>query len=99
MRQVVITGVSTGIGHASTKVLIDRGFRVFGSVRRHEDADRLQKEFGEKFVPLLFDVTDEAAVQLASDEVSRHLGTSTLDGLVNNAGVEVTGPLAYLPVD
>jgi NAD(P)-dependent dehydrogenase (short-subunit alcohol dehydrogenase family) len=99
MKQVVITGVSTGIGHASTKVLIDRGFRVFGSVRRQEDADRLQKEFGEKFVPLLFDVTDEAAVQLAADKVARDLGTSTLDGLVNNAGIEVTGPLAYLPVD
>jgi NAD(P)-dependent dehydrogenase (short-subunit alcohol dehydrogenase family) len=27
------------------------------------------------------------------------LGTSTLDGLVNNAGIEVTGPLAHLPVD
>src|SRR5215471_15323863 len=99
MKQVVITGVSTGIGHASTKVLIDRGFRVFGSVRRQEDADRLQKEFGEEFVPLLFDVTDEAAVQLAADKVGRGLGTSTLDGLVNNAGIEVTGPLAYLPVD
>jgi len=99
MRQVVITGVSTGIGHASTKVLIDRGFRVFGSVRRQEDADRLQKEFGEKFVPLLFDVTDEAAVQLAPNKVGRDLGTSTLDGLVNNAGIEVTGPLAHLPVD
>ena len=99
MKQVVITGVSTGIGHASTKVLIDRGFRVFGSVRRQEDADRLQSEFGEQFVPLLFDVTDEAAVQLAADKVGRGLGTSTLDGLVNNAGIEVTGPLAYLPVD
>ena len=99
MRQVVITGVSTGIGHASTKVLIDRGFRVFGSVRRQEDADRLQKAFGEKFVPLLFDVTDEGAVRFAADKVGRHLGTSTLDGLVNNAGIEVTGPLAYLPVD
>jgi NAD(P)-dependent dehydrogenase (short-subunit alcohol dehydrogenase family) len=99
MKHVVITGVSTGIGHASTKVLIDRGFRVFGSVRRQEDADRLQKEFGEEFVPLLFDVTDEAAVQLAADKVGRHLGTTTLDGLVNNAGIEVTGPLAYLPVD
>jgi NAD(P)-dependent dehydrogenase (short-subunit alcohol dehydrogenase family) len=99
MKQVVITGVSTGIGHASTKVLIDRGFRVFGSVRRQEDADRLRKEFGEKFVPLLFDVTDEAAVQLAADKVGHDLGTSTLDGLVNNAGIEVTGPLAHLPVD
>src|SRR6516164_8618138 len=99
MKQVVITGVSTGIGHASANVLIDRGFRVFGSVRRQEDAHRLQKEFGEKFVPLLFDVTDETAVQLAADKVGRDLGTSTLDGLVNNAGIEVTGPLAYLPVD
>jgi NAD(P)-dependent dehydrogenase (short-subunit alcohol dehydrogenase family) len=99
MKQVVITGVSTGIGHASTKVLIDRGFRVFGSVRRQEDADRLQKEFGEEFVPLLFDVTDEAAVQRAADKVGRDLGTSTLDGLVNNAGIEVTGPLAHLPID
>ena len=51
MKQVVITGVSTGIGHASTKVLIGHGFRVFGSVRRQEDADRLQKEFGEEFIP------------------------------------------------
>jgi NAD(P)-dependent dehydrogenase (short-subunit alcohol dehydrogenase family) len=99
MKQVVITGVSTGIGHASTKVLINRGFRVFGSVRRQEDADRLENEFGEKFVPLLFDVTDEAAVQTAAETVGRHLGASTLDGLVNNAGIEVTGPLAYLPVD
>jgi len=99
MKQVVITGVSTGIGHASTKVLINRGFRVFGSVRRQEDADRLENEFGERFVPLLFDVTDEAAVQTAAETVGRHLGASTLDGLVNNAGIEVTGPLAYLPVD
>jgi NAD(P)-dependent dehydrogenase (short-subunit alcohol dehydrogenase family) len=99
MKQVVITGVSTGIGHASTKVLIDHGCRVFGSVRRQEDADRLQEEFGEEFVPLSFDVTDEAAVQLAADKVGRDLGTCTLDGLVNNAGIEVTGPLAHLPVD
>jgi len=99
MKQVVISGVSTGIGHASTKVLIGHGFRVFGSVRRQEDADRLQKEFGQEFIPLLFGVTDEAAVQLAADKVGRHLGTSTLDGLVNNAGIEVTGPLAHLPVD
>lgn len=99
MKHVVITGVSTGIGHASTKVLIDRGCRVFGSVRRQADADRLQKEFGDKFVPLLFDVTDEGAVQLAAERVGADLGTSTLDGLVNNAGIEVTGPLAHLPTD
>ena len=97
MKQVVITGVSTGIGHASVKVLIDRGYKVFGSVRNSEDAGRLQAEFGDLFVPLLFDVTDEPAVQAEAERVNQMLGSATLDGLVNNAGIEVAGPLAYLP--
>jgi NAD(P)-dependent dehydrogenase (short-subunit alcohol dehydrogenase family) len=99
MKQVVITGVSTGIGNASVRVLIGNGFRVFGSVRQQADADRLQGEFGEMFFPLLFDVTDEAAIGRAAEKVGQLLGTATLYGLVNNAGIEVTGPLAYLPTD
>jgi len=99
MKQVVITGVSTGIGHASVKVLLSRGFRVFGSVRSRADADRLQREFGEAFIPLLFDVTDEAAVQAEAEKVSQYLKTDTLDGLVNNAGIEVAGPLPHLSTD
>ena len=54
MRSVVVTGVSTGIGWGIMKVLIQNGFRVFGSVRKSQDAERLTKEFGEAFVPLLF---------------------------------------------
>jgi NAD(P)-dependent dehydrogenase (short-subunit alcohol dehydrogenase family) len=45
-KDVVVTGVSTGIGWGTTKVLVSRGFRVFGSVRKQADADRLQSEFG-----------------------------------------------------
>ena len=33
MRSVVITGTSTGIGWGAAKVLINNGFRVFGSVQ------------------------------------------------------------------
>ncbi len=66
MQSVVITGASTGIGWATAKLLLDRGFRVFGSVRKQADADRLGREFGANFTPLLFDVTDEAAVMPAS---------------------------------
>jgi NAD(P)-dependent dehydrogenase (short-subunit alcohol dehydrogenase family) len=99
MQRVVITGVSTGIGHASAKVLIKRGFFVFGSVRTQEDADRLQNEFGKMFLPLVFDVTDESAVQREASKVSRILGAETLDGLVNNAGIEVAGPLAHLATE
>ncbi|UZE47969.1 SDR family NAD(P)-dependent oxidoreductase [Rhodopseudomonas sp. P2A-2r] len=98
MRSVVITGASTGIGHASAKLLIERGFRVFGSVRKPTDAARLQAEFGANFVPLLFDVTDEAAVNAAAAVVRAELEGTTLAGLVNNAGIAVSGPLLELPV-
>jgi NAD(P)-dependent dehydrogenase (short-subunit alcohol dehydrogenase family) len=96
MRSVVITGASTGIGWASAKLLLDRGFRVFGSVRKPADADRLKNEFGANFTPLLFDVTDEAAVLAAAREVRNVLGGETLAGLVNNAGIAVAGPLLQL---
>ncbi len=98
MRSVVITGTSTGIGHASARVLLARGFRVFGSVRKQADADRLQAEFGANFVPLVFDVTDEAAVHAAAGQVRAALKGETLAGLVNNAGISVAGPFIDLSV-
>jgi NAD(P)-dependent dehydrogenase (short-subunit alcohol dehydrogenase family) len=98
-QSVVVTGVSTGIGWGITKVLIAKNFRVFGSVRRQSDADRLQKEFGSAFTPLLMDVTDRQAVERAAVQVGAQLGSSTLAGLVNNAGVAVPGPLLHLPLD
>jgi hypothetical protein len=99
MRSVVITGASTGIGWAAAKLLLARGFRVFGSVRKQADADRLKSEFGANFTPLLFDVTDEAAVLAAAREVRTALRGETLAGLVNNAGVAIAGPVLELPVD
>ena len=99
MRSVVITGASTGIGWATAKLLLERGFRVFGSVRKQADADRLSGEFGANFTPLLFDVTDEAAVLASAREVRAALGGETLAGLVNNAGIAVTGPVLELSVD
>jgi NAD(P)-dependent dehydrogenase (short-subunit alcohol dehydrogenase family) len=98
MQSVVVTGTSTGIGFGTAKVMIARGFRVFGSVRKQADADRLKAELGANFVPLLFDVTDEAAVNAAAGEVRVALKGETLAGLVNNAGIAVTGPLLELPV-
>ena len=97
MQSVVVTGVSTGIGWGITKVLIERGFRVFGSVRKPQDAERLSREFGAGFVPLLFDVTDETAVQAAAGQVREQLNGETLFGLVNNAGIATPGPLIHLP--
>jgi len=98
MRSVVVTGTSTGIGWGTAKVLIGHGFRVFGSVRKTADAERLVAEFGSSFVPLIFDVTDEAAVKAAAAQVRAALSGETLAGLVNNAGVAIAGPFLYLPL-
>jgi NAD(P)-dependent dehydrogenase (short-subunit alcohol dehydrogenase family) len=99
MRSVVITGASTGIGWAAAKLLLERGFRVFGSVRKQADVDRLKAEFGTNFTPLVFDVTNEPAVRAAAAEVRAALGGETLAGLVNNAGIVVAGPLFDLGID
>jgi NAD(P)-dependent dehydrogenase (short-subunit alcohol dehydrogenase family) len=99
MRSVVVTGASTGIGHASVKLLLDKGFKAFGSVRKQADADRLKSELGANFTPLLFDITDEAAVLAAAREVRASLNGETLAGLVNNAGIAVAGPVLELSAD
>lgn len=99
MKSVVITGASTGIGWATAKLLLARSFRVFGSVRKAADADRLKSEFGAHFTPLMFDVTDEAAVLAAAREVRTALNGETLTGLVNNAGIAVAGPVLELAAD
>lgn len=98
MSSVVVTGVSSGIGWATTNVLLQHGFQVFGSVRKQEDADRLSAAWGEAFTPLLFDVTDEQAVRQAAAVVADRLQGQTLSGLVNNAGIAVPAPLIYQPI-
>jgi NAD(P)-dependent dehydrogenase (short-subunit alcohol dehydrogenase family) len=95
-KDVVVTGVSTGIGLGTARVLVSKGFRVFGSVRRQADADRLQTELGNRFVPLMMDITDADAVHRAAQKVASMIGDGNLTGLVNNAGIVVSGPMLYL---
>jgi NAD(P)-dependent dehydrogenase (short-subunit alcohol dehydrogenase family) len=99
MQSIVVTGVSTGIGLETVKVLIRNGFRVFGSVRKTQDAERLKKGFGEAFIPLIFDITDEGSVQAAAHSVREKLNGETLFGLVNNAGIAVPAPLMHQPTE
>ena len=50
-------------------MLIASGFRVFGGVRERADADRLSREFGAEFMPIIFDVIDEAPVTAGAKQV------------------------------
>lgn len=98
MKAVVITGVSTGIGYAAAADLVQHGYQVFGTVRQQADAERLQRELGPNFQPLLFDITDEAGVTTAVSQLTTQLNGKLLIALVNNAGITIPGPLMYLPI-
>jgi short-subunit dehydrogenase len=95
---VVVTGTSTGIGNACALHLDRLGFRVFASVRREEDAERLRSSASERLAPIKLDVADSASIESAVREVETALAGAPLVGLVNNAGIAVSGPVEYLPI-
>lgn len=89
---VVVTGSSSGIGEATALHLHILGFEVFAGVRKQEDAERLRAQGLE---PLHLDVTDQESIGAARTVV----GDLPLAGLVNNAGVAISGPLEFVPID
>jgi len=93
---VVVTGASSGIGAAIVRHLAGRGFRVFGTVRRAEDGASLEQD---GVTPIRMDVTDQASIARARDQVTAALGGSPLVGLVNNAGIPAAGPLELIPIE
>jgi NAD(P)-dependent dehydrogenase (short-subunit alcohol dehydrogenase family) len=95
---VLVTGVSSGIGLAIAEDLLGRGYQVFGSVRKAADAQALSARWGKAFVPLVFDVTEAAALPGVVAQLQAALGERSLKALVNNAGVNLSGPLMHQPL-
>ncbi|MDZ4777220.1 MAG: SDR family NAD(P)-dependent oxidoreductase [Alphaproteobacteria bacterium] len=93
---LLITGASSGIGEASARVAVARGARVYASVRKPEDGARLVAALGDDLVPVVFDVTDEAAVAVAARKVADLQNGKRLLGVLNNAGGSVPGPLLHM---
>jgi NAD(P)-dependent dehydrogenase (short-subunit alcohol dehydrogenase family) len=98
VRSVLVTGASTGIGRATVERLDVSGWRVFAGVRRQEDADALSQAGSERVVPLILDVTDADQIATAAKRIEEE-AEGRLDGLVNNAGIAVPGPLETLPLE
>ncbi|MEM0995553.1 MAG: SDR family NAD(P)-dependent oxidoreductase [Bacteroidota bacterium] len=98
MKYVLVTGASTGIGYSTARAFLEKGYHVYGSVRKPADAERLQQELGKNFRPVLFDVTDETAVAAAAAQIESEIGEVGLFCLVNNAGVATSGPLILQPI-
>ncbi|MGF1545355.1 MAG: SDR family oxidoreductase [Parvularculaceae bacterium] len=98
-KSAVVTGASSGIGRAICEALLNDGWRVFGSFRKADDDGVEALAAKERFSPLVFDVTNEDAIASAAKDVETALAGARLGGLVNNAGVAVTGPAECVPLD
>ena len=83
---VLITGISSGFGLETAKLLSQEGHTVYGTVRR-------ALEPLPKVHYLQVDVRDREAVMKAVDEVVEKEGR--IDVLVNNAGMGIGGPLEF----
>lgn len=94
-RAVLITGASTGIGYACAQHLSHTGWRVFCGVRKSSDADRLRSE---GLNPIILDVTDSASINAAMTILEKALEGFGLNGLINNAGIAVVGPLECIAI-
>lgn len=91
---VLVTGCSTGIGRALALELHQRGHRTFATARRPESLSGLAAEGIET---LALDVNDPSSINAAVAQVIEKAGQ--IDVLINNAGINVFGPLLETPVN
>jgi NAD(P)-dependent dehydrogenase (short-subunit alcohol dehydrogenase family) len=98
VRSALITGASTGIGRATALRLDAAGWKVFAGVRKEGDAESLRAAGSERLAPLILDVTDAEQIAAAAKRVEAE-AEGGLDGLVNNAGVGIPGPLETIPIE
>ncbi len=90
---VVITGASSGIGEAATRLLSQKkGFRVYAGVRNVErTTPMINVQYGQ------LDVTGDASVIKFIDWVLAEAGR--IDVLINNAGISLLGPVERTSVE
>ncbi len=100
-RSAVVTGASRGIGLAVATALLERGARVALVARSEQVLRDVANRFGARAMPVVCDVSDNAAVVAVTDRIADTLAGAP-DILLNNAGsfepaaVERTDPAAFL---
>ena len=94
---IVITGASSGIGRATALHLDRLHFRVFAGVRKRADGRALEEAASDLLTAIQLDVTNDESIATAVDTVTEAT-SGRVDGLINNAGLSLNGPLELLPM-
>ena len=92
MKNILITGCSSGIGYCVAKGLKERGYRVIASARKTADVSRLQNE---GFDTLLLDVADSQSIQHAVSQLEA-LCNGKLFAVFNNGAYGQAGAVEDL---
>lgn len=91
---IFISGVSSGIGYQLVRWFCE-DYLVVGTVRDISVKTRLEQEFPDSIF-LIMDLTEESSIESAFQRLSEILNSRPLFALINNAGIAVPGPIAYL---
>lgn len=91
MKNILITGASSGIGAATARLLHSQGHTLVLSARNADKLRTLANEMGERVHLFACDVRDYEAVTFVIDQAND--ATGGLDVIVNNAGLGMFDPL------
>lgn len=98
MRNIVITGATSGIGKLLTESFIAQGCRVFAGYRNIKLKKEL-REISENVIPFHIDMSKSWSIPEAAKFISKKLEEENIDVLINAAGIVVAGPMECLKVD
>ena len=90
-RKILITGASSGIGEAAAEAIVAEGGAVALGARRKERLDELASKLNGTAVAIEADIAEEKQAKALVEQAAEEMGG--IDGLVNNAGVMLLGPL------
>lgn len=97
MKTIVITGSSSGVGLEISRMFASSGWRVIGLARSDLNLQALKKEIGERFIPLVADMSNPDSVKTAFDFIHAHF--CSVEVLVNNAAVFLMKPFSESKIE
>ena len=90
-KNIVVTGVTSGIGRAIATDLVQNGYRVLGCGRREARLQELENTLGKGFVGFVCDLREPSDIERFFEKI--HADWGGVDALINNAGLGHLSPL------